>query len=69
MLLSPNSDFLVEEVKCTVLSLIEYSQTILPSLNMNVYGWKVREDYNIVLNWFSGNQLQQSVGIKDKKHR
>ena len=33
----------------------------LPSLNTEFYGWIVREDYNGVLMWFSGNQLPPSM--------
>ena len=33
----------------------------LPSLNIEFYGWKVREDYNRLPLWFSLNQLRPSM--------
>ena len=33
-------------------------KAVLPSLNIPIYGWKVRGNDNIVPKWFSGNQLR-----------
>ena len=36
-------------------------KAILPSLNIEFYGWKMGGDYNVVPEWFSENQLPPSM--------
>ena len=38
----------------------------LPSLNIECYGWKVRENYNGTRRWFSENQLPLLIVISSK---
>ena len=49
-------------------------KSTLPSLNIEFYGSKVRDDYNGVPMWFNGNQLRPSIAngsesdFKEEKH-
>ena len=65
MSLPQDPDSLVEKLKHVHLQCyfwLNALKSILPSLNIEYYGWKLRGNYNGVPMWFSGNQLPPSMG-------
>ena len=61
MPLPPDVDSLDEELNRACLGCyvrLDALKATFPSLNIDCYGWKVRDNYNGVPVWLRGNQIQ-----------